>query len=141
MSQKLQILLVEDTPSLSILYKSYLDELDGALHHIADGTEALQFLRSQKVDLLFLDLHLPGISGLEILEQLRPERPIPPTIIITANDTVKTAIEAMRLGASDYLVKPFGRERVVTTAQNVLRMKSLENNIEALRAELKKPIL
>jgi DNA-binding NtrC family response regulator len=138
----MHILLIEDAHSLSLLYRDYLSDLGGTLHYAANAEEGLQIMQRQKIDLLFLDLHLPGLDGLGLLKKMRSDgTPLPLTIVITANDQIKTAVDAITLGARDYIIKPFTRERILEVAQKTMQHATMANDIDALRAEWRKPLL
>lgn len=138
----MKILLIEDTHSLSLLYQDYLGDLGATVLHASSAEAGLAILTQEKIDLLFLDLNLPGLDGLGMLQQMAADKvAIPPTIVITANDTIKTAVTAMQLGAKDYLIKPFTREKIIATAQKVLQQQAMANDMPALTAALRKPLI
>jgi DNA-binding NtrC family response regulator len=126
MTIKSKVLLVEDTASLSALYKEYLRDLDIELVHVPNGTMALDIMKSDHFDLLLLDINLPDISGIQVLRKMIEGGKMIPTIIISANNAVEKAVEAMKYGARDYIVKPFSRERISITVKNMLLMAKLE---------------
>ena len=114
------VLIADDEPlARRTLRRSLLDlGWAGPIHEAADGTTAIAIANHQRPDLLFLDIVMPGATGLEVLEQLDYE---PKVVFTTAHD--QYAVTAFELGALDYLLKPFGRERlerVVRQAQLVL---------------------
>lgn len=129
-----RVLLVEDTPSLSALYKEYLRDLEIALTHAPTGSVAVDLLSKQEFDLLLLDLNLPDIPGLQILRKMQDMNKIVPTIIISANNTVEKAVEAMKFGARDYIVKPFSRDRLNITVKNMLLMIQMEKEHHKLKS-------
>jgi len=126
MAAKSKVLLVEDTPSLSALYKEYLRDLDIELIHAANGMSALDLINKHHFELMLLDLNLPDISGMQVLRKMVEGNRMIATIIISANNAVEKAVEAMRYGARDYIVKPFSRERISITVKNMLLMVKLE---------------
>ena len=126
MAAKSKVLLVEDTPSLSALYKEYLRDLDIELIHAANGMSALDLMNKHHFELMLLDLNLPDISGMQVLRKMVEGNRMIATIIISANNAVEKAVEAMRYGARDYIVKPFSRERISITVKNMLLMVKLE---------------
>ena len=101
------VLLVEDSPSLSALYSEYLRAEGGHVTHVNHGQDALEELRRNPCDLVILDIQLPDISGLEVLARLQELDPASVVIMITAHGTIDVAVEAMRNGAFDFIVKPF----------------------------------
>ena len=99
------------------------DELSdrGYLCTIAlDGDEALSDLAKQEFDMVLLDIRLPGMSGMEVLREIWLNHPHTATIMITAVNDVDTAVEAMKMGALDYIVKPFKLDRVDASIRNAL---------------------
>ena len=114
------ILLVEDTVSLAKTYIAFLKDLPYDVTHVETGREANAFLADTTPDAVLLDLVLPDGSGLEILKSIS-ERGLPTSVVvITAHGSVNTAVEAMRLGAFDFIVKPFNAERLTVTLKNAL---------------------
>jgi DNA-binding response OmpR family regulator len=91
------------------------------VHEAADGDEGLQQAQSAEVDIVLLDLILPGTLGLEILEQVRNARPTLPIIIMTAKGEEADRIKGLKLGADDYVVKPFSIKELIARIEAVLR--------------------
>jgi len=89
------------------------------------GEEGLQILRKEDFDLVIADLKLPGISGIDVLKRSREENPDVPVIMITGYATVETAVEAMKLGAFDYLVKPFSADELRVVVKKALNNRKL----------------
>ena len=108
-------LVVDDTKNIRILLEKTL-ELEGfSVETASTGSEALDKLRSQDYDLVFLDIKLPEVSGTEVLRKIRSEGNNTPVIIITAYPTVKNAVDCIQLGAITYLQKPFTADRLKNT--------------------------
>ncbi|MBR6700253.1 MAG: response regulator [Firmicutes bacterium] len=108
-------LVVDDTKNIRILLEKTL-ELEGfTVETASTGSEALDKLRSQEYDLVFLDIKLPEVSGTEVLRKIRSEGNNTPVIIITAYPTVKNAVDCIQLGAITYLQKPFTADRLKNT--------------------------
>ena len=128
MTAKSKVLLVEDTPSLSALYKEYLRDLDIELIHAPNGMLALDLINQHNFDVMLLDLNLPDINGMQVLRKMVESNRLVATIIISANNAVEKAVEAMKYGARDYIVKPFSRERISITVKNMLLMVKMEND-------------
>src|SRR5579864_4397420 len=127
MTAKARLLLVEDTPSTLHLYHEVLARLDVVLIDANTGAGALTVLRETVPDVVLLDLELPDINGIEILRDIK-RRGLPSTVIVvTAHGSVKTAVEAMREGAYDFIVKPFAPDRLLVTARNALERRHLEH--------------
>jgi DNA-binding NtrC family response regulator len=98
--------------------------------------QALQRIAEAPPDLILLDLVMPGRSGLELLEELRQLDAPPPVVVLTATKTVTTAVEAMKLGASDYVTKPFEVDALRIKVRNLLQHRALEAEVEELKDEL-----
>jgi DNA-binding NtrC family response regulator len=104
------ILLVEDDEKYAKLLASFLTKEGHSVEHAASGEEGVRLFQDKTPDIVLLDLMLPGIDGLETLEQLRQLDDSAPVIVMTAHASVQTAVEAMRLGAQDYVTKPVDLE-------------------------------
>jgi two-component system repressor protein LuxO len=133
MSNRRIILMVEDSPSLSRTYETQLAPLGHEVIVVADGASALATLEKQRVDCILLDLQLPDMDGMDVLDFARGLKAPPAVLVITSNASINMAIRAIRSGAFDYLVKPFPATRLVTTVQNALETIELKREVEARR--------
>jgi len=123
--RKAKILVVDDEENIRKSLKMILEYEGYSFLEAADGEEALDRLEeSVGVDLVLLDVKLPGKEGLEILEELKKKPYSPEVIMVSGHGTIKTAVDATKLGAFDFLEKPLHRERVL------LHEESLEGNLE-----------
>jgi DNA-binding NtrC family response regulator len=102
---------------------------------VETGEEAVAQASDEMPDLVFLDITLPGIDGIEVLRRLKAIEPSVTVVMVTATDDVKTAVEAMRLGAYDYVGKPFDLDRLRLMAQNALDRHELREEVEFHRKE------
>ena len=137
MSQELHdILLVEDTPALARTYQGFLRDGPYAVRHVETGEAAFAAIDTEAPEAILLDLRLPDMNGMEILTKLRAEGSPTPIIVITAHGSMNTAIEAMRAGASDFLVKPFSAERLKVTLENALEKQQLIRTVETYREKI-----
>jgi len=126
------VLLVEDTAPLAQLYLEYMKREPvqaRCAETLAAAKEALVALKPAAV---LLDLELPDGNGLELVEAARAAALDPAFIVITAHGSINAAVEAMRAGAEDFLVKPFTAERLVTTLRNALERRRLKRIVETL---------
>ena len=123
---KANILIVEDSITLSKTYELYLKTLDCNLVVVATGEAAMEQLVSTRLDIILLDLKLPDMDGFEILQHIRQENLSASVIVITAHGSVATAVEAMQKGATDFLLKPFNADRLLTTMRNALEIRRLK---------------
>ncbi|HEY5789995.1 MAG TPA: sigma-54 dependent transcriptional regulator [Gammaproteobacteria bacterium] len=130
------ILLVEDDPSMARAYLAYLDSEPYEVTHVATGREALAELERSLPDLVLLDLRLPDMEGFEILRAIAEnEWPTAP-VMITGHGSISVAVEAMQLGAREFLVKPFSKDRLVYTLKNVLERQQLSAIVQTYREEI-----
>jgi len=126
MTAHARLLLVEDSPSILRLYHEFLQKLDVELIDADTGARALAALRETVPDVVLLDLELPDMNGVEILRTIKKRGLPAAVIVVTAHGSVKTAVEAMRDGAYDFIVKPFAPDRLLVTVKNALDRRRLE---------------
>ena len=122
---KRQILIIEDSASLARTYQGFLVHSGFDAHVAPTGARALEWLTGNIPNLILLDLGLPDVDGMEILESLQSGFANIPVVVITANASLRVAVQAMRQGALDYLVKPFDRTRLIATIENALERSNL----------------
>ena len=115
------ILVLEDEAGFQTLLTDILGEAGHQVTSALSGAEALALVQNQPFDLLLIDNRLPGLSGLEFLERFRAAGKQTPVIIMTAYAEVPVVVEAMHLGAVDFLVKPFGIETILPLVERCLR--------------------
>ncbi|MBN2910050.1 response regulator [Polycladomyces sp. WAk] len=115
----IRVLIVEDDPMVAEINRRYLTSVPGfGCSGIASNvTEALEFLRNNSVDLVMLDIFMPGKNGLQLLTEIRKEGKSVDVIVISAANDIQNIKQALRLGAVDYLIKPFTFERLKTALQ------------------------
>jgi DNA-binding NtrC family response regulator len=133
---KQKILIIDDEPTQSRLIESLLTTLGYTVQTAKDGFEALKILEGEKaseISAVLLDLVMPRKSGIEVMTEGKSLHPQLPFIIMTANGSVNTVIEAMRAGASDFIVKPVNSERLQVSLQNALKVSSLTTEIQKLK--------
>ena len=107
-----RVLVVDDDPLIRRLVPKILEKLECDIISVATGEEALEHLNQTYFDLILLDLRLPGISGIDVLKETRLKSPGTSVVVITAYGSVESARQALKLGASDYLEKPFDPEQM-----------------------------
>ncbi|HQC28160.1 MAG TPA: sigma-54 dependent transcriptional regulator [Methylotenera sp.] len=125
MDKQKTILAVDDEPSMRRLLEISLRQAGYQPVVAADGKEALQMIKSRTIDLVVSDLHMPSMNGLELLKNIRLENETLPFIMVTAQGEIKTAVEAMKLGASDYILRPFDLETLEIAIAKALSVKRL----------------
>jgi DNA-binding NtrC family response regulator len=128
------VLLVEDTASLAMVYKEYLADEDIELLHASTGIEALQIIRNQLPSVLLLDIKLPDMDGMEILQSINSSQLPIAVVMMTAYGTVDMAVEAMSQGAFDFLEKPFDAKRLRATVCNALKRLKLQNLVDDIES-------
>jgi putative two-component system response regulator len=106
-------------------------------HTAADGFEALRFINSQNVDLVTLDLKMPGISGIEVLREIKKTKNDIEVVIITGYGTLSTAIEAIRYGAVDFISKPFNIAEIISVVSKSIERRSLNLKVKNLIQKIK----
>lgn len=116
-----KILVVDDEPPIRRLLKTALTAQSWRVEEAADGLEALDFLRRSKVDLIVLDLGLPGLEGLDVIRRLREVGNVTPIIVLSSRGDEKGKVAALDLGADDYVTKPFGVEELAARIRAALR--------------------
>ena len=131
----LAILIVDDEPYLPHQLARFLKRHCYDVFTAVDGESGLVELQKNTIDLVLLDLRLPKLSGLEILERIRATDQDLPVVILTAHGNVQTAVAAMKLGAADYLLKGFGLEELLLVVQRALETSAMSRELRQLRNE------
>ena len=131
-SELSDVLLIEDTPSMARVYLEYLKRGPFRARHCMTGQEALDDIAHNPTDAVLLDLRLPDMDGLDVLKHIRSREFQVAVVVITADGSLNRAIEAMREGALDFLVKPFNADRLLITLGNVLERRRLNSMVESL---------
>jgi len=132
-----RVLLIDDEPRVRASLKMVLEPLYD-IAQASDGPEGLDLFKKEDPDLVLLDIVLPGTDGLAVLQMLRTERKSTPVIMLTGTKSVKTAVDAMKLGAADYLSKPFDVDELRIVIDRVLNSSELEQEVTQLRAQVAK---
>ncbi len=128
------ILIVDDDPAQRRILEETVKTFGHETVIAESGEQAIDRLKEDgaKIDLILLDLIMPGLDGMGVLDRLRPDPASPPVIVQTANGGMDTAIGAMRAGATDFVVKPVSPERLEVSIKNALRINSLEGEINRI---------
>jgi DNA-binding response OmpR family regulator len=121
--KKVKVLIVDDEQAICDFLYDELSERGYLCAMVLNALDALKKLADQSFDVALLDIRLPGISGMEVLAKMRSYHPNTAAIMITAVNDVDTAVEAMKLGASDYIVKPFDVNTISTSIHTALESK------------------
>lgn len=117
----MRVLLVEDDPILGDGLVTAMRSAGYTVDWLKDGKQALQALQTENLDLVVLDLGLPGLDGLDVIKHSRKQDVGTPILILTARDTIDDRITGLDLGADDYLTKPFGVGELLARVKAVLR--------------------
>jgi DNA-binding NtrC family response regulator len=136
MARKPHILLIDDDQSLRRVIEYSLVENGFAVRPAASGEEGFALFQKEPFDAVITDITMPGMSGMEVLENVRRADPGLPVIIITAYGTIESAVSAIKQGAFDYITKPFNRDELHITLDRALKMRRLEKENVQLRAEV-----
>jgi DNA-binding NtrC family response regulator len=130
------ILLVDDELSYLELLKSILQQ-EGYINVITESNplNVPQLLKTQNIDLILLDIYMPQMNGLQLLEKITPEYPNIPVIIVTAVDDKEIALEAIKFGAYEFIIKPPDTDRLLLTIRRAIGYKLLEKERDVLRSD------
>ncbi len=115
------ILIVDDDINLCRVLKEELSEVGYDVDYVNDGEAALEYLRIKNADLILLDLKMPKKDGFEVLRDLREEGIFARVIVLTAYADVKSAIDSAKLGATDFISKPYDFDELLITIRKVLQ--------------------
>jgi DNA-binding NtrC family response regulator len=132
---KKRVLLIDDETRVRTSLKMVLEPAYEVLQ-AADAQEGIEVFRKEGPDLVLLDVILPGTDGLAVLQILREENKMTPVIMLTGTKSVKTAVDAMKLGAADYLSKPFEVDELRIVVGRALNSLDLEREVKQLRAQV-----
>lgn len=135
---KSRILVVDDEESIREFLEIMLKKEGYEVTTAEDGAKAKEILTKKSFDMVISDMQMPNVTGIELLRHVRESYPDLCFMIITAFGTTETAVEAMKLGAYDYLTKPFKIDEVRLNIANALRSKNLETEVRVLKKELVK---
>jgi two-component system, NtrC family, response regulator AtoC len=138
MKPKIKILLADDDPVLRRLLPFQLSSDEFETSTVENGKEALTILREQEFDVVLLDVNLPDISGLEILQKIRQSDDSPEVVMLTADSTLKTGIEAMRRGAYEYVTKPAAGEQIEIIVRKAEEKRRLVQQNARLRVAVRR---
>lgn len=139
-----KILVVDDEPSLRQTLARILQRAGFEATTAESGDQCLDFLETTNFDLIYLDIRMPGLSGLDLLQSIHAKYPSIPVVLFTAQPDISSAVEALRRGAVDYLLKPLKPDVIIEKTGAILavqqkerRKREVQVQIEALQEELK----
>ena len=130
------ILVVDDDENLRWVTQTQLEDAGYLVSTVPSGEAALIALNKQRPSLVLTDLKMPGISGLELLQQIRSQEPDLPVVMMTAFGTIQSAVQAVKAGAYDYLTKPIDQEDLLLVVNRALERQKLVEEVTNLRQNL-----
>ncbi len=130
---RMRVLVADDEPSIRFVLQETLESLGHEVKAVEDGDAALKALQLERFDLAFVDIRMPGQTGLEVLKQSRAAGNDVAIVLITAQNLLENAVESMKAGALDYLVKPFALAAVKALAEKALATRALKDEVRSLR--------
>ena len=133
----MKILVIDDEQSLARTLTSFLRELGHQVECAYNGVEGREKAAAFQPDIVFLDVHLPDILGLEVIDQIKSKRPSTVVIMMTGSGTVKHAVEAMRKGAEDYLTKPLDLDELQILVERITSNLNLRQEVADLKTALR----
>ncbi|MEM1131289.1 MAG: sigma-54 dependent transcriptional regulator, partial [Pseudomonadota bacterium] len=129
-----RVLVVDDDPQQRRYVSAILQASGHDVTCLEDGKGVVAAVKAgaPEYDILLLDLQMPGMDGIEVLKEMRNEQLLQPVLVLTADGSVSRAVEAMRAGATDFLIKPAGPERLEVSIRNALAMSELSSEVRRL---------
>jgi len=129
------VLVVDDEEGVRASVRAILEETCDVLE-APNGAQALEILKAHEIDLVMLDQRMPGEAGIDVLPRIKAADPSTVVVIATAVRELRTAVEALKRGAYDYLTKPFDVDDILLLAQRALAKRALEREVLYLRSAL-----
>lgn len=122
MKDKTHVLILDDEKNYLLVLAALLDDAGYKVTSINDPENALAFLDESEVDVLITDMKMPKLSGLDVLEHVKENYPHIPVLVMTAFGSIESAVEVMKIGAFDYITKPFSNDELLLSVQNAARL-------------------
>lgn len=132
-----RMLLVEDEPNMVRTLAKILERKGYIVDAAGSGAEALDRLSGASYDIVITDLNMPVMDGMQLLREMRERHLSPAIIVLTGHGTIQSAVEAMKLGAGDYLIKPCHPEELLMVAARMLELRQLRREVTQLRQQLR----
>jgi len=133
------VLIVDDEKDFVEMFGLRLEEAGERVHRAYSGKECLEVLAKSNIDVVVLDIKMPGMDGIETLQEITKRYPIVEVIMLTGHGTIETAVEGMKLGAYDYLLKPADVEEITTKMEGARKRK--EEQEERIRKAEQRSLL
>ncbi|MCZ6782729.1 MAG: sigma-54 dependent transcriptional regulator [Proteobacteria bacterium] len=137
MAERFRVLVIDDDPGIRELLEAQVSRLGYRVLSAPDGEAALEMLEESRPDLVTLDVILPGMGGLDTLRQIKQRLPEVPVVMLSGHGQAPVIVEAMRLGASDFLRKPFEVEELELAFQKALENRALQEEVAHLRGRVR----
>jgi DNA-binding NtrC family response regulator len=137
-ASQIDLLIVDDEPDFRESACRYLKRIGFQVEEAEDGEEALNITTNKRFDVVILDIHMPGMNGMEVLEQLMNRDPAPKVIMLTGGGTIENAVESIKLGAYDFLTKPTKLDDLARLVQRACQTQQLEKENLQLREVLRR---
>jgi DNA-binding response OmpR family regulator len=131
-----RVLVVDDEPSVREMLSDFLEMNNFICMQADNGESAVDVTKREKFDLIIMDVRMPGVSGIDALREIKRQAPGQPVVMVTAVSEVETAVEAMRLGANDYVMKPFVLRDMLVTVDHAIESTVVEANVSAGEVEI-----
>ncbi|MGD8227873.1 MAG: sigma-54 dependent transcriptional regulator [Desulfobacteraceae bacterium] len=136
MDKKTSIMIVDDEEIIRESFLHWFEKLGHRVEAAASGSEALEKLERSPFEVLFVDIKMPGMDGIELLGKVKEEYPETIVVIITAYGSIETAVKAMKMGATDYLLKPFKPEQLSLVLEKIAHQRKLISEYEYVKGRL-----
>lgn len=136
MNEKVHLLVIDDERNYLLVLETLLTDAGYTVTTLNDPKTALAFLEESEVDVVITDMKMPGMSGKEVLEQVKKRWPHIPVLIMTAFGSIEGAVEAMRYGAFNYIAKPFSNDELLLSIQNAAELAKAHRQYQLLRESL-----
>lgn len=132
---KIRVLVADDEDGLRTTIAAWLGDEGFDVQEAPNGLDAVKMVQSNDFDIALLDIKMPGMNGLEVLRYIRKNSPTTDTVMMTGMSDVSMAVEAMKLGAKEYLTKPIDLDQLVPQLKALMRKRDAEDRIRQLQAE------
>ncbi len=133
--EKIRVLLADDEDALRTTIAAWLTDEGFDVEQAADGLEAIKLVQTRDFDIALLDIKMPGVNGLEVLRFVKKNSAATDAVMMTAMSDVNMAVEAMKLGAKEYLTKPIDLDQLVPQLRSIIGKRDAEQRIRQLQAE------
>ncbi|MGB9591772.1 MAG: sigma-54-dependent transcriptional regulator, partial [Candidatus Kryptoniota bacterium] len=136
MNEKTLTLVVDDEKSVTELLKAQLEEVGFSVDVANDGASGINKIQNRRYDIILLDLKMPRIDGIEVLKFAKSAQPDVQVIILTGYGDIKTAVDTIKLGAFDFIPKPYNFDELIVAMKNALHVRRLLIDNRVMRMQL-----